>query len=125
MLRKWLWTRVTVAAVRTENRIQKHSLPVDSDIVIPEPIERRYPGLKGCPLKLSRIVPASERRAWSEEQVFRLILKMKKWFPLRAGYSTPYPDEGAPYPKAFESLEPRPEIPEDFKEGADKTAGLA
>jgi hypothetical protein len=106
-------------------RPQKHTLPHDNDVVVPDPIERHYAGLKGCPLKLSRIVPASERRTWAQDKLFRLAIQIKPWFPLRAGYPVPYQAEGAPYPKAFVRLMPAPQSPQGWTAQTDKIADIA
>jgi hypothetical protein len=125
MFTRWFWTRLTVAVVQRTNVIQAHRPAAPGDTAIPMPMARRYPGLEESGLSLSEVTPPSEAISSGQRMVLRFVLAMKERLRLGSAYPEPYDQVGPPYPAAFESLAPPPQLPEDFGEGRDPIAGVA
>jgi hypothetical protein len=125
MFTRWIWTSITARVVGKTNRLQVHRLPCDDDGVVPAPIERRYPGLAGVPLRVSWTTPASERLAPMQQKLLAGILGLKEIVRLGRAYPAPHRDAGAPFPKAFRRIAQAPALPPDFEPGRDHLAGVA
>jgi len=125
MFSERLWTAITARVVGKTNRLQMHGSPCDADGILPMPIERRYPGLAGVPLRISEITPRSERLSPMQQRLLTAILGLKDVVRLGLAYQAPYRAVGAPYPRAFRRLAPAPRLPEDFEPDKDHLAGVA
>lgn len=119
-----IWNRLMYRVGQVNDVLQAHKLPVEYDLVKPIPAGRRYPGLGDAPLIFSELTPSSEKHDAFEQLVIRFTLWLKEWYGLGATLTQPYTEIGAPYPKSFAKLQPRPSIPEDFTR-EDKLAGVA
>ncbi|WP_394833998.1 hypothetical protein LVJ94_46585 [Pendulispora rubella] len=125
MLRELYWRKVTAAVVRKNNVIQARREPSDADRVTPMLIGKRYPGLTGAKVFVSENTPAGEAQSPIAQLVLKWVLFQKEIIGMSQFYKDPWKGTGVPYPPEFQALKPAPEVPEDFRRGADKLAGVA
>lgn len=125
MLTDLFWRTITTAVVKRENVKQLHRAPSDDDYVRPIRLGRRYPGLGTVPSWFSENTPVTEREDQFGLVGLKVVMKWKDRFPLAASYPEPWTGPDMPYPPEYQMLRPAPDLPPEFREGADRLAGVA
>ncbi|HWL85416.1 MAG TPA: hypothetical protein VNO21_06420 [Polyangiaceae bacterium] len=125
MLRELYWRKLTAAVVKRNNVIQPRRAPSDEDRVTPILIGKRYAGLGAAPVFVSENTPVKECQDPIALLVLKWVLFQKEIIGLCQWYRDPWKETGVPYPPEYQALKPAPELPEDFRRGADKLAGVA
>ncbi|WP_394844781.1 hypothetical protein LZC95_48010 [Pendulispora brunnea] len=125
MLRELYWRKLTAAVVRKNNVLQARRAPSDEDRVTPILIGKRYPGLTGAPVFVSENTPVKECQSPIALLVLKWVLFQKEIVGMSQFYKDPWKGTGVPYPPEFQALKPAPQVPEDFRQGADRLAGVA